>query len=158
MVIKQTTDVAIIGGGVTGSSIAYHLSKAGVRVAIIERAALAAEASSAAAGLLAPAEVLIGPKAGADLFLASWSITPEVIAEIEDVSGTQVEYQRTGALHIIENAQERSHMRKYAEVWQAQGLEVRWLASDDIRQYEPLLKPEIDAALYVPHAASIRPR
>jgi glycine oxidase len=158
MVTKQTMDVAIIGGGVTGSSIAYHLSKAGARVMIIEREVLAAEASSAAAGLLAPAEVLIGPKAGADLFLASWSITPEVISEIEEVSGRQVEYQRTGALHLVENAQERSHMRKYAEVWQAQGQDIQWLASDDVKQYEPLLKPEIDAALYVPHAASIRPR
>ncbi len=84
---KPSTDVAIIGGGVIGCSIAYHLSKVGVSATIIERAEIAAEASSAAAGLLAPAEVLIGPKAGADLFLASWLKTPALIAEIEVVSG-----------------------------------------------------------------------
>ena len=96
MSVNQTTDVAIIGGGVIGCSIAYQLSKAGLQVAVIEREEIAAEASSAAAGLLAPDQVLTGPKAGADLFLASWSMTAEIIAKIEAVSGVRVEYfQRT---------------------------------------------------------------
>ena len=157
MSVNTSTDVAIIGGGVTGCSIAYQLSKAGVQVSIIEREEIAAEASSAAAGLLAPAGVLTGPEAGAKLFLASWSITPEVIAEIEAVSGVQVEYQRTGALHVVTNAEEQSQLRKYAEIWKAQGSDVTWVTGDEIRRYEPLLNPAIDAALYVPHAASIRP-
>ena len=42
MLTKQTTDVAIIGGGIIGSAIAYFLSKAGVRVAVIEREAMVA--------------------------------------------------------------------------------------------------------------------
>ena len=41
--MNQATDVAIIGGGVIGCSIAYQLSKAGVQVSIIERAEIAAE-------------------------------------------------------------------------------------------------------------------
>ena len=86
MSMNQTTDVAIIGGGVIGCSIAYQLSKAGVQVSVIEREEIAAEASRAAAGLLSPAEVLTGPKAVADLFLASWSMTAEIIAEIEAAS------------------------------------------------------------------------
>lgn len=160
--MNQTTDVAIIGGGVSGCSIAYHLSKAGIQVSIIERAEIAAEASSAAAGILAPSTVLTGPEVGADLFLASWSITPELIAEIEAVSGVQVEYQRTGALHLVtdtDNQDDQAHLRQYAEVWQAQGPGgATWLTGKQIHQYEPLLSPIIDVALHVPHAASIRPR
>jgi glycine oxidase len=156
--INTSTDVVIIGGGVTGCSIAYQLSKAGVQVSIIEREEIAAEASSAAAGLLAPAGVLTGPEAGAKLFLASWSITPEVIAEIEAVSGVQVEYQRTGALHVMANGDEQSELSRYAEIWKEQGLEARWVTGDEVHQYEPLLNPSIDEALYVAHAASIRPR
>jgi glycine/D-amino acid oxidase-like deaminating enzyme len=48
--MKQTMGVAIIGGGIIGSAIAYFLSKAVVRVAIIEREALAVEASSGGHG------------------------------------------------------------------------------------------------------------
>jgi glycine oxidase len=158
MSMNQATDVAIIGGGVIGCSIAYQLSKVGMQVSVIEREEIAAEASSAAAGLLAPAEVLTGPKAGADLFLASWSITAEIIAEIEALSGVQVEYLQTGALHVLTDADDQSSLRRYAEIWQAQGSDVKWLTRDEVYQYEPLLNPAIDAALYVPQAASIRPR
>jgi glycine oxidase len=158
MSVYQSTDVVILGGGVIGCSIAYYLSKADVQVSVLEREEIAAEASSAAAGLLAPLEVVTGPKVGADLFLASWSITAALIAEIEAVSGVQVEYQRTGALHLVTNADEQSALHRYAKVWQAQGSDVTWLTGDQVRQYEPLLNPALDAALYIPHATSIRPR
>jgi glycine oxidase len=158
MSMNQTTDVAIIGGGVIGCSIAYQLSKAGVQVSVIEREEIAAEASRAAAGLLSPAEVLTGPKAVADLFLASWSMTAEVIAEIEAASGVQVEYFQTGALHILMDAEDQTTLKKYAEIWQAQGGEVKWLTGDQMYEYEPLLDHILDAALYVPDTVSIRPR
>ncbi len=158
MAIKQATDVAIIGGGVEGCSIAYQLSKVGVQLSVIERAEIAAEASSAAAGLLAPAGVLTGPKAGAALFLASWSMTPALIEEIEAVSGVQVEYLRTGSLHVVTDMDEETHLREYEQVWKAHGADVSWITGKELHQHEPLLHPEIDAALSIPHAASIRPR
>jgi glycine oxidase len=158
MSMIETTDVVIIGGGVTGCSIAYQLSKAGVHVSILEREEIAAEASSAAAGLLAPAEVLSGPKAVVNLFLASWSITAEIIAEIEAASGMQVEYFQTGALHVLTNADDQSSLQRCAEVWQAKGSDTKWLTGNQVYQYEPLLHHTFDVALYAPEAASIRPR
>jgi glycine oxidase len=158
MSMNLTTDVVIIGGGVIGCSIAYQLCKAGVQVSILEREEIAAEASSAAAGLLAPDMVLTGPKAVADLFLASWSMTAEIIAEIEAASGTQVEYFQTGVLHVLTHTDDQSSLRGFAEIWQAQGSDVKWLTEDQVYQYEPLLHHTFDAALYVPEAASIRPR
>jgi len=157
MAMNQSTDVAIIGGGVEGCSIAYQLSKAGVQVSVIERAEVAAEASSAAAGLLAPAGVLTGPKAGADLYLASWSMTPALIEELEAISGVQVEYLRTGSLHVVTDADEDAHLRMYEAAWRAHGADVSWITGDELHRAEPLLPPEIDAALSIPHAASIRP-
>lgn len=45
-------DVAIIGGGVIGSSVAHFLAERGHKVAIVEKQRIASEASKAAAGLL----------------------------------------------------------------------------------------------------------
>src|SRR6266853_6952497 len=118
-----------------GCSIAYQLGKAGVQVSVVEREEIAAEASSAAAGLLAPAEVLTGPKAVADLFLASWLMTAEIIAEIEAASGVQVEYFQTGALHVLTNADDQSSLRRYAEIWRAHGSDMKWLTGDQVYQY-----------------------
>jgi glycine oxidase len=156
--MNQTTDVVIIGGGVIGSSIAYQLSKAGVQVSVLERDELAAEASRAAAGLLSPAEVLTGPKTVADLFLASWAMTANVVREIEAASGVQVEYFPTGALHVLRNVDDQSALRRYGEIWKAQGSEVEWLDGDQVTQYEPLMDQAFDTALYVSDTVSIRPR
>jgi glycine oxidase len=158
MGMYQATDVAIIGGGVEGCSIAYQLSNAGVRVSVFEREEIAAEASSAAAGLLAPAGVLTGPKAGAGLYYASWVMTPALIEEIEGVSGVQVEYQRTGSLHVVTDQDEEAHMLEYEQAWRTRGADVAWVRGDELRRFEPLLNPEFTAALSIPHAASIRPR
>ena len=158
MSMNQTTNVVIVGGGVIGSSIAYQLSKAGVQVSILERDEIAAEASRAAAGLLSPAEVLTGPKKVADLFLASWALTANVVQEIEAASGVQVEYFPTGALHILRNGDDQTALRRYAEIWKAQGADVRWLAGDQVTQYEPLLDRAFGTALYVSDTVSFRPR
>ena len=45
--------VIVVGGGIIGCATAYDLAKAGCRVTLFERATPGAEASSAAAGLLA---------------------------------------------------------------------------------------------------------
>ena len=48
-----TADVVVIGGGVNGSSIAYHLAKAGVKnVTLVERAHLGSGASGKSGALV----------------------------------------------------------------------------------------------------------
>nr|MDQ3044441.1 FAD-binding oxidoreductase [Chloroflexota bacterium] len=46
------TEVAIIGGGIMGCSLAWHLAKSGVQVTVIERATVAAGASGRTGALL----------------------------------------------------------------------------------------------------------
>jgi glycine oxidase len=158
MSLNQAKEVVIIGAGVIGCSIAYQLSKAGIKVSVLERDEIAAEASRAAAGLISPGEVLTEPKAVADLFLASWSMTAGVIEEIEAASGVQVEYFQTGALHVLKDVGDQTALRSYARIWQEQGSDVQWLNGDQISQYEPLLDQSFDIALYVSDTVSIRPR
>ena len=85
----HTTDVVIVGGGVIGCAIAYHLRKAGANVIVVERAEVAAEASSAAAGLLAPPGEISDPGEYTDLLLASWSLYSELIPALEEASSVR---------------------------------------------------------------------
>ena len=50
--MKNSTDVAIIGGGIMGGSIAYHLAKLGVKSTIFERESIGCEASGVATGMI----------------------------------------------------------------------------------------------------------
>ena len=52
--MAETTDVAIIGGGAAGCSVAYYLGEAGISSTIIEREGVATQASGYAAGGLNP--------------------------------------------------------------------------------------------------------
>src|SRR5215467_12251925 len=153
--MSKSSGVVIIGGGVIGCAIAYFLRKRGIGVTVLERGEIGAQASNAAAGLLAPLGPLSGPGPLADLLLGSFALFPELVRELEDASGIQVEYRRTGALRIVRNAKRVASLHKRMEEWQPLGLQVSWLTGEEARQREPLLAPEICAAIYAPEESQV---
>src|SRR5712691_9418203 len=120
--MEQGTDILIIGAGVIGTAIAYHLRKQGAEVTILERGEIGNKASSAAAGLLAPLGPLSGPGPYADLLLSSFAMFPSLVPELEEVSGLDLEYERPGALRTVRNPKRVSHLRKRMEDWKPLGL------------------------------------
>ncbi len=154
--MSSITDVVIVGGGVIGCSIAYHLRKAGVAVTVIDQGEIGAEASSAAAGLLAPLGSLAGPGPFADLLLASFALFPTLVPELEGASGVRMEYEQTGALRVVRSAKNVPNLRKRMKAWQPLGLHMRWLAGEEARQLEPTLAPDVCAALYAPEESQIK--
>jgi glycine oxidase len=154
--MEPATDVVIVGGGVIGCAIAYYLRTLGGTVTVLERGEIGAEASSAAAGLLAPLGSLAGPGPYADLLLASWGMFPALVPELERASGVHIEYHSTGALRVARNARSSSNLRKRMLAWEPLGLHMQWLTGDEVRQHEPLLAPDIAAAIYAPQEAQAK--
>jgi len=154
--MSSSTEVVIAGGGVIGCAIAYYLRKLDIAVTVLDQGEIGAQASSAAAGLLAPLGSLSGPGPFADLLLASFALFPSLVLELEEASGIQVGYERTGALRIVGNARRISSLRKRMEEWQPLGLQMYWLSGDEARQREPLLGPDICAAIYAPEESQIK--
>jgi glycine oxidase len=154
--MDTTTDVIIVGGGVIGCAIAYYLRKLGATVIVLERGEIGAEASSAAAGILAPLGSLSGPSPYADLMLASWNMFPALVPELERTSGVHIEYEQTGALRIVRSAKNSGNLRKRLHEWEPLGLHMQWLTGDEARQHEPLLASDVAAAVYVPQEAQTK--
>ena len=154
--MEPATDVVIVGGGVIGCAIAYYLRTMGGTVTVLERGEIGAEASSAAAGLLAPLGSLAGPGPYADLLLASWGMFPALVPELERASGVHIEYHATGALRIARTARSSGNLRKRMLAWEPLGLHMQWLTGDEARQHEPLLTPDISAAVYAPQEAQAK--
>lgn len=154
--MRTTTDVVIVGGGVIGCAIAYFLRKEGRKVLLLERAELGAQASSAAAGLLAPLGPLSGPGPFADLVLAGFARLRALIPELEEHSGLQLAYEQTGALRVVRNPKYVARLQKRLESWKPLGLPLYWLDAEEAHAAEPLLAPDVCAAIYVPDEAQIQ--
>ena len=154
--MSKSTDVVIVGGGIIGCAIAYFLRKRDIAVTVLERGEIGAQASNAAAGLLAPLGPLSGPGPLADLLLGSFALFPALVTELENVSGIRVEYKRTGALRIVRAAKHVASLRKRMEEWQPLGLQMYCLSGDEARQREPLLAPDVCAAIYAPEESQVR--
>lgn len=154
--MQSTTDVVIAGGGVIGCAIAYYLRKSGVDVAVFDRGEIGAEASSAAAGLLAPLGSLSGPGSFADLLLASFALFPALVPELQGACGINMDYEQTGALRVVRNAKHIPNLRKRMKAWQPLGLQMHWLTGEEARQREPLLAPDVCAAIYAPEESQIK--
>lgn len=154
--MTKQTDILIIGAGIIGNAIAYYLSKAGADVMVLEKGEIGQQASSAAAGLLAPLGPLSGPGPFADLLLTSFSLFPSLVPELESLSGLPLAYQQTGTLRTVRNPKRISALKKRLEAWRPLGLSMHWLTGDEARQQEPLLSPAICAAISAPEEAQIQ--
>jgi len=141
------SDVAIIGGGIMGSAIALRLAQRGIGVTVIERGIPGAEASSAAAGILGPQMEAEGPGPLLELGLKSRALYPALAAELRDLTGIDVGYDRSGVLAVaFDEAGEAALSARRA--WQlGRGLRVDSLSGEAARAREPALGPAVRAAL-----------
>src|SRR5215470_15351488 len=143
-------EVVIIGGGVMGCAIAWRLASAGLKVMVLERSVPGAEASSAAAGILAAQEEADAPGPLTDLCLRSRAMFAGVADELRAATGVDVGYRAAGVLRAcVSEVDTAAVADRYA--WQgAAGMRVRWLAGDELAAVEPGLSPRIAAGMYFP--------
>jgi len=141
---------------VIGCAIAYFLRQKKRDVILLERGAIGGQASGAAAGLLAPLGPLSGPGPFADLVLAGFSALSSLVPELEEASGIRLGYEQSGALRIVRNPKRIAHLQRRLDSWQPLGLQLYWLSGEEARQREPLLAPDICAAVYAPEESQIQ--
>src|SRR5262249_42914284 len=146
-------EVLIVGAGVVGCAVAWRLQQAGVRCTVLERSIPGAEASSAAAGILAPQAEADGPGPFLDLCLASRALYPEFARELREVSGVDVAFQECGVLEVTFDEAASAAMRR--RVGRARRLEAGWLDAVEARALEPELSPEICGAARFPGDAVV---
>jgi glycine oxidase len=93
-------DVIIAGAGIIGVSLALELRERGATVLVLDRAEPGSEASSAAAGMLAPADPET-PKALQPLAVASAQMFPAFVQKLESSSNMQVDFRRVGTITLL---------------------------------------------------------
>jgi glycine oxidase len=157
--LPAQADIVVIGAGVMGLSIGWHLAAAGLSTVVVERDEAGCGASLAATGMLAAAaELEIG---GEDLLafaLASqrrWSAFRD---ELELASGIALDFDTRGTLVVALTRDETSRLRSRHDLHVRSGLPTRWLSAAEARELEPGLRPSTTAALLCAQDHQVDPR
>jgi glycine oxidase len=149
------TDVLIVGGGVIGASIAYHLAERGARVTVLERGRNGGHASLASAGLLHPQVDPDVPDALRDLSAKSCARFPELTARLRELTGIDPQYQRCGWLRVALEDAHLTGLRARLSEQTRRDYDLRLISGDEARAMEPSLSPNVIAALHHPQGAQV---
>jgi sarcosine oxidase subunit beta len=140
----QSSDVVVIGGGISGAAAAYELARQGVRVLLLEQGELASMASGwTLAGVRQsgrhPAELPLAMAA-----VRRWATLSEEL-------GADVEYRREGNLRLARTPEQVPEIERVVETGRAQGLDLTFLPDNQrVREIAPALADSIQAASFCP--------
>ena len=142
----EPVEVLVIGGGVIGSSIAYHVARQGRKVLVVERNEVAAEpaASWASAGGVRrqgqhPAEAALAGAA-----IARW---PTLAEELE----ADLHYRQGGHLLLAESDVEAEQLQTFVQRQQALGFaDVSFVDRQEVFSLMPGLGEQVVAGSFSP--------
>ena len=147
---SRAPDVAVVGGGIIGCSIALRLAQAGLRVAVLDRGEPGGEASTAAAGMLAPQGETVEPDPFFDFCFESLKLYPQFVAEVESFSGIGVGYRDDGTLLVSTSDEEAKELDRVYQAQSRIGLAIERLNCKETAERVPGLASEVSSAVFIP--------
>ena len=149
----MTDDVAIIGAGVIGSSIAYHLAREGARVTLYDHVDAPAEPSASWASAGGVRSQNRDPR--------EWALTVAASARwprLDEELGHQTGFLPGGHLHVVEREADLPELRARIERERAAGIRVEFVEGEQLRRIAPGLAPAVIAAAYTAGDGQADPR
>lgn len=148
--MNKTTDAIIIGGGIQGASLAFHLAQRGVKATVLESRFIAAAATGRSSGLV---------RMHYDLELESrlaW-LSFQYFRDWEEKVGGDCGFTRTGFLKIVPPKYEEQ-LRANVAMQQGIGINTGLVTSDEVAQMAPyLVHDDFAVAAYEPDSGYADP-
>jgi glycine/D-amino acid oxidase-like deaminating enzyme len=160
----RSADVLVVGAGIVGACVARELAKAGAGVLVVDRDALAQQASTANAGSL-HVQLLsfdFGEKAqaGGGPAAETLRLGPPAIAlwhQIAAESRDDLELRVTGGLMVAETEQDLAFLAAKARLEARHGVATHIIGGNELRDLEPSVSPTMIGAAYCPAEGKINP-
>ncbi len=144
-------DVAILGAGVNGTSIAYELSKRGKKVLLIDKIVMGAGASGSCDDMI----LLQSKKPGILLEMAFKSL--ERFESLKDELPADIEFETRGGTILIEDEEHLAIMEDFVASQNRYGLEVEIIDRKRLLQLQPLVAEDIIASTYSARDSQVNP-
>src|SRR5256886_8766897 len=147
--MQDQARAVIIGSGIAGSSIAYHLSESGWRdIVVLEQGPLFAGTTSHAPGLVGQLR-------------SSVSLTKMLMYSVELYRQLQVDgkpgYFEVGSLRLASSKERLEELKRQAGFARGVGLVAELISASEARRMFPMMSIEgVEGALYLPTDGSAR--
>lgn len=148
----EYAEVVIVGGGIAGCSIAYHLTKIGIAdVALCERKQLTSGTTWHAAGLVTQ---LRATQRMTELA----KYTGELFGMLEEETGQATGFKRQGSLRVATNAARYEELARGASMGKNFGLPVEPVSPGEIKErWSPVNTDGIVGGFWFPHDGQVNP-
>jgi glycine cleavage system aminomethyltransferase T/glycine/D-amino acid oxidase-like deaminating enzyme len=145
-------EVVIIGGGIVGCSVAYHLTRLGIgEVVLLERKELTCGTTWHAAGL-------VGQLRATRNLTELARYTAELLHELERETGQATGFRQNGSIAVALHPERFEEQKRGASMARSFGLEVEVLGPDEIRARYPLLEMDgVVGGVFLPKDGQTNP-
>ena len=150
--LPASAQVVIIGGGIHGCSVAYHLAKAGwTDIVLLERKQLTSGTTWHAAGL-------VGQLQGSHSTTAFASYGVELLQQIEAETGQNPGFKQSGSISIALNNERFAELKRKADFASLFGIEAHAMETAEIVERWPFMNDDgVLGGIYMPGDGSADP-
>jgi sarcosine dehydrogenase len=150
--MKDQARVVIVGGGITGCSIAYHLTRMGwTDVVVVDKGELTSGATFHAAGLVGQLRASVNITK-----MLKYSI--ELYSRLEEETGQHTQWSRVGGLRIASTRQRMEELKRSAAMAKTFGLPMELISPEEACRLFPVMsKKGIVGAAFLPTDGQIDP-
>jgi sarcosine oxidase, subunit beta len=129
--VPESADVVVVGGGVIGTSAAFHLAEAGVDVCLLERDELAGGSTSRAAGgfraqFSDPLNVALGLR------------SIEAFMRFAERPGSEIDLHQVGYLFLLDREEDVVAFREGVALQNELGVPSRFVELEEVRELCPI--------------------
>lgn len=149
--MSKAYEIAVIGAGVIGCSVAYHLQKAGHEVVLIDSGDIASGTSSHCDSVA----LICDKEPGIDTKQGYYSI--QRFLELQEELGYDIEFHQRGCMYACEADEEMEAATRYVNQQVADGYDMRVLDDKEIYELEPNLRPGLKGGLWSEPDCTLNP-
>ena len=152
MSLPSRASVVIVGGGIAGCSIAYHLTKIGISdVVLLERRQLTCGTTWHAAGL-------VGQLRATRNLTELARYTADLFRSLEAETGQATGFRQNGSVSVAMNAERFEELKRGASMGRAFGVDIDVLSREAIKERWPLLEvDDLVGGIWLPKDGQTNP-